>query len=167
MRAAQLRTPGGSAAGGAATLAAMPALELLQADAALLGGLFAVSFVAATVVPLGSELWLVALLRSRPDLLAPALVVANLGNTLGGLTSYALGRLGKAALRPQDEASRPATWLRERGAPALALAWLPVVGDLLCVLAGWMRVPLLAAALWMALGKLARYAALAWASLPG
>lgn len=148
----------------------MPGLELLQADGAALPGLvalFVASFLAATLLPLGSELWLVALVRARPDLALPAVAVATVGNTLGGLTSYALGRLGKAAVGPEAATSRPAAWLRARGAPALALAWLPIVGDLLCVLAGWMRIPALEATIWLALGKLARYAAVAWAALPG
>lgn len=137
----------------------------LPPEHASLAALVVVSFLAATLLPLASEVWLFALLRARPDLLAPALLLATLGNTAGSLTTYALGRAGRLALSPAALASRRADWLRRRGTPALALAWLPLVGDLLCALAGWLRLPLLPAALWLTLGKAARYAALAWLAL--
>lgn len=134
---------------------------LPPAEASLLA-LFVVCFLAATLLPLASELWLLALLGARPDLWAVALVVATLGNTAGSLTTYALGRLGRIAADPAALASRRAEWLRRRGAPVLLLAWLPVAGDALCLLAGWLRLPAVPAALWLTLGKLARYAALVW-----
>jgi membrane protein YqaA with SNARE-associated domain len=138
---------------------------LLPPDEASLAALFAASFLAATLLPLASEVWLLALLAARPDLLAPALAVATVGNTAGSLTTYALGRLGRRAADPALLASRRAQWLRRRGAPVLALAWLPVGGDALCLLAGWLRLPPLPSAAWLALGKFGRYAVLAWLAL--
>ncbi len=123
--------------------------------------MFTVSFLAATVLPVGSEPLFVALVRLHPGEVAALLAVATLGNTLGGLTSYALGRFVAGRVAPEAAASRWAQWLRRFGAPTLVLAWVPVGGDLLCVLAGWMRISWWQAALWMALGKLARYWALA------
>jgi membrane protein YqaA with SNARE-associated domain len=134
---------------------------LLPPAGASLLALLAVSFLAATLLPLASELWLLALLAARPDLLVPALIVATAGNTAGSLTTYGLGRLGRIAVDPAALASPRAAWLRRRGAPALALAWLPVVGDALCLLAGWLRLPVAPVALWLVLGKGARYALLA------
>ncbi len=141
----------------------MPALvDLLPPDGASLAALTLASFLAATLLPLASEVWLLALVRARPDLVGPALLLATLGNTAGGLTTYALGRLGRVAVDPAALATRRADWLRRRGAPALALAWLPLVGDLLCLLAGWMRLPILGVTVWQAAGRLARYAAVIW-----
>jgi len=87
--------------------------------------------------------------------------VATLGNTLGGMTSYALGRFVAGRVAPEAMDSRWARWLRRFGAPTLLLAWAPIGGDLLCLLAGWMRLSWWQAALWMAVGKLARYWVLA------
>jgi membrane protein YqaA with SNARE-associated domain len=136
-------------------------LELLHADGASLWAMFIVAFVAATVVPVSSELLLVALVRAEPDRLAAVLAVATAGNTLGGMTTYALGRLVAGRVPPEQTASRWADRLRRWGAPTLLLAWAPIFGDVLCGLAGWMRIPWWQAALWMAAGKLARYWVLA------
>jgi membrane protein YqaA with SNARE-associated domain len=123
--------------------------------------MFTVSFLAATVLPVGSEPLFIALVRLHPGEVPALLAVATLGNTLGGLTSYALGRFVAGRVAPEAAASRWGQWLRRFGAPTLLLAWAPVGGDLLCLLAGWMRISWWQAALWMALGKLARYWVLA------
>ena len=134
--------------------------ELLGAGEGSLWAMFVVSFLAATVLPIGSEPLLMALVRLHPEQWAAILVVATIGNTLGGMTSYGLGR-GAARVAPGAEGSRAAQWLRRFGAPALLLAWAPIVGDLLCVLAGYMRLSWWQCALWMLVGKLARYWVLA------
>jgi len=124
--------------------------------AAGLGALFVSSFVSATLLPGGSEAVLWTVVRSDHGLLWPAIGVATAGNTLGGLTSYALGRV-----LPRRDKIRGIDWVRRHGAPALLLSWLPVVGDGLCVAAGWLRVnPWLATAC-IALGKFARYCVVA------
>lgn len=141
----------------------MPDLAaLFPPDQASLLALLVASFLAATLLPLASEVWLLALLAARPELWELALLAATVGNTAGSLTTYALGRLGRIAADPAQLASPRAEWLRRRGAPALLLAWLPIVGDALCLLAGWLRLPAVPVALWLTLGKLARYAALIW-----
>ena len=120
-------------------------------------GLLAASFLAATLVPLPSEAALFAYLQLHPDRSALAVGVATLGNTAGGMTSYLFGRL-----IPQKKLNLKAVeWLRRYGAPVTVLAWLPIVGDALCVAAGWLRVNWLAALGFMAAGRLARYAAVA------
>ncbi|MBI4754748.1 MAG: DedA family protein [Betaproteobacteria bacterium] len=124
-----------------------------------LGGLFAASFLAATLLPGGSELALLALLKLHPDQVSAALAVATLGNTLGGLSTYGLARLVPAASLP-----RRADWVERHGAATLLLAWLPGIGDALCAAAGWLRLPLLRCGLFMALGKGLRYGAICfWA----
>lgn len=135
---------------------------LLSPEAASLGlaGLFLASFLAATLLPGGSEAVFTALLLAHPGQLVPAFVLATLGNTLGGMTTYAMARWLPQTIPPEKSAL-----VRRRGAPILLLAWLPFVGDLLCAAAGWLRLPWLPCALWMALGKGVRYAVIAWAML--
>lgn len=136
-------------------------LQLLSAGEASLWTMFVVAFLAATVLPIGSEPLFFAVVRLHPEQLAATLAVATIGNTLGGMTSYALGRFVSGRVGTAATESRPAAWLRRFGAPALLLAWAPLGGDLLCVLAGWMRLSWWQALVWMAIGKFARYWVLA------
>jgi membrane protein YqaA with SNARE-associated domain len=118
-----------------------------------LAGLLVASFAAATLLPLPSEAALYAYLRLHPESTALAIAVATLGNTAGGMTSYALGRVF-----PERGANRRYIQLVKRyGAPATFLAWLPIVGDALCVAAGWLRIGWLPVLLFMAAGRCARY----------
>ena len=119
-----------------------------------LAALFAAAFVSATVVPANSEIVLLAFLEAFPQRLPEALLVATVGNTLGGLTTYGIGRLLPQRGLPEDRALR---WVRRYGAFSLLLSWLPIVGDALCAAAGWLRIPTWAATLAMAAGKAARY----------
>jgi membrane protein YqaA with SNARE-associated domain len=130
----------------------------VDASFATLGlwGLLASSFLSATLLPGNSEIVFVALVHHAPALEGPALAVATLGNTLGGLTSYLVGRLF-----PKPRESRAVAWLQRFGPAALLLSWTPVIGDGLCVASGWLRQNLAAAALFIAVGKFARYWALA------
>jgi membrane protein YqaA with SNARE-associated domain len=129
--------------------------------------LFASSFLAATLLPGGSEPVLFAVVKGYPSLLAAALAVATLGNTLGGMTSYCIGRfVARVEAAPGTRAERWQTraraWTQRYGAPVLLLAWVPLIGDPLCLVAGWLRLHWLSAAIFIALGKLARYMVIAW-----
>ncbi len=117
-----------------------------------LASLLLATFLASTIVPLSSEAALFAVLRLHSDLLWPALGIATLGNTLGGLTSYAIGRL-IAKKKPLKQVER----VQHYGAPILVLAWLPLAGDALCVAAGWLKLNWMAVAAWSAAGRFARY----------
>ena len=119
--------------------------------------LFVSSFLAATLLPGGSEAVLFAVLKSRPDELWNALAVATVGNTLGGLTSYGIGRLV-----PSTKPMKGLATLQRYGAPVLLLSWVPLIGDPLCVAAGWLRVNAALAAAFIAVGKFARYALVAF-----
>ena len=108
------------------------------------------------------------LLRLHDGGAAAALVLtATLGNLLGSLVTYALGRLGNAAAHARwlridtADMARAEAWFGRWGRPALLLAWLPVVGDPLCLVAGLMRFGLPGFLLLVGIGKLARYAFLA------
>jgi len=125
-----------------------------------LAALFVSAFASATVLPGNSELVMVAFLKAFPDRAAAAIAVATVANTLGGLTTYAIGRLVPLRKAP---APRVLAWVRRYGALALLLSWVPVAGDALCAAAGWLRVRWWTAALAMAIGKLARYVAVAQA----
>jgi membrane protein YqaA with SNARE-associated domain len=116
-------------------------------------GLFAASFAAATLFPLPSEAALFAYLKAYPERTAVAIAVATAGNTLGGMTTYLVGRLV-----PNRKIEHKALRLLHRwGAPVTFFAWLPIAGDALSAGAGWLRVNWLAALAFMAAGRLSRY----------
>ncbi|XXN62442.1 YqaA family protein [Enterobacter ludwigii] len=128
------------------------------------GSLFGSSFLSATLLPGSSEAVLVALLIAQKGSVYGLLLAASVGNTLGGLTNILLGRLMplKGQGRWHDTAM---TWLHRLGPAALIFSWLPVVGDLLCVLAGWLRFAWLPSVLFLAIGKTLRYIVIATATL--
>ena len=126
-------------------------LDWLTGEASL-GSLAVAAFLAATFVPLSSEVVLVAVLRLHPDLLWTAVGLATLCNTLGGMTTYLIGRF-LATQRPLREIGTVRRW----GPAALVFAWAPFVGDALCVAAGWLKINWIAAAAFQAAGRFARY----------
>ena len=121
-------------------------------DTASLFSLFLGSFFAATLLPGGSEAVLFGVLKAYPETFWPALLIATLGNTLGGMVSFGMGWL-----LPQTQQLKHVDKLRRYGTPALLFAWVPLIGDALCLAAGWLRLNWWQAALFMALGKFARY----------
>jgi membrane protein YqaA with SNARE-associated domain len=122
-----------------------------------LSGLFVSAFLSSTLLPGSSEVVLAALVANAPELFWPAIAVATVGNTLGGLTSYALGRLV-----PQPKTRPRALEFAQRyGVAVLLLSWLPVIGDALCVASGWLRHDVILATVAIAVGELARYVVLA------
>jgi membrane protein YqaA with SNARE-associated domain len=154
-----------------------------------LGAVFLIALVSATLLPMGSEPAVFGLVKLQPEMFWPAVLVATLGNTVGGAITWWMGRAAREAadrLRHRNEAPlrsgvdprvgaeatspssapppeggaanhRAARWLQRFGAPACLLSWLPVVGDPLCAVAGWLRLPFWPCVGYMALGKLARY----------
>jgi membrane protein YqaA with SNARE-associated domain len=118
-----------------------------------LAGLFASAFLSATLLPGGSEVVLFGVLKLHPQSLWPALWLATVGNTLGGMTSVLVGRLFPDKLTE----NRALAWARRHGAPILLLSWVPIIGDALCVAAGWLRLKWLPVMLFMAIGKFVRY----------
>jgi membrane protein YqaA with SNARE-associated domain len=142
-------------------------LSPLPAYSALAGS----AFLAATIFPAQSELVLGALLVERAHSTALLLLVATVANTAGSVVNWALGRAltGAAArqwLRISSARMTRAQEIYERwGAWSLLLAWVPIIGDALTVAAGALRLPLLWFVPLVAVGKAARYAALAWAVL--
>ncbi len=123
--------------------------------------LFISSLLAATLLPGGSEAVLFGVLKAYPKTLWLALGFATVGNTLGGLVSFGIGRLV-----PQTHSLKYVEKVRRYGAPVLLLAWVPLIGDALCLAAGWLRFNPWQAAVFMAIGKFARYAVIAYAMYP-
>lgn len=125
-----------------------------------LGGLFVSAFVSATVLLGNSEAALLAALHFKPQLGLLAVVVASLGNILGGLLTVWLGR--RLPSIPSAEAP-PKPWLQrlqQLGPVSLLLSWVPIVGDALCGVAGWLRWPWPAVMVYLAIGKILRYLAI-------
>ncbi|EPR7715237.1 YqaA family protein [Enterobacter hormaechei] len=137
-----------------------------MSDALSLASLFANSFLSSTLLPGNSEVVLVAMLLSgvsQPWLLV---LIATMGNSLGGLTNVILGRF--FPLREKSRWQEKAVgWLKRYGAATLLLSWMPVIGDLLCLLAGWMRISWGPVLFFLCLGKALRYVLLAWVTLQG
>jgi membrane protein YqaA with SNARE-associated domain len=132
--------------------------------------LFVVALLSATLLPLGSEPALFGLLKLNPELFWPAVVVATLGNTIGGAISWWMGygaeRAYERVKHRKPSELKALAWLERFGPKACLLSFLPVVGDPLCALAGWLRLAFWPCVGWMALGKFIRYvvytAALLW-----
>ena len=127
-----------------------------------LSTLFLIAFVSATLLPMGSEPAVIGVVSLNHDLFWPAIGVATLGNTVGGAVTWWMG-LGahKAydAARPSASGSnaRALRWLQRFGPKACLLSWLPIVGDPLCAVAGWLKLPFGPCLVYMAIGKFARY----------
>jgi membrane protein YqaA with SNARE-associated domain len=138
------------------------ALALLALPEFGLAGLFLVSLLSATLLPLGSLPALFGLLKLNPDLFWPAMIVATAGNVAGGVVNWWIGR-GARALADRYSRSRwherALSLLTRLGPRACLLAWTPVFGDPLCAVAGWLRLPLVPCAAYMAIGMFVRYVA--------
>ncbi|MCM5681364.1 DedA family protein [Schlegelella sp. S2-27] len=149
-------------------------LDLLALPEVGLSTLFVVALVSATLLPLGSEPALYGLVTLNPSMLWPGVLVATAGNTLGGAISWWMGYGAELAYerithqRPMQH--RLLGWLERFGPRACLLSWLPLVGDPLCAVAGWLKLPFWPCVLYMAIGKWLRYLvltlALVWA-FPG
>ena len=131
-------------------------LKFLAAPTVGLTSVFVISFVSATLVPLGSEPAVFAVVKANPALFWPAILVATVGNTLGGAVDYLIGYRAKVAFAKERQ-SRWFAWLARYGAKTMLLSWLPGIGDPLCTLAGWLHLPFWPSVGYMALGKLVRY----------
>jgi membrane protein YqaA with SNARE-associated domain len=149
-------------------------LEALLAALALpkfgLSTVFVVSLLSATLLPVGSEFAVFGLVKLNPELFWPAIGVATVGNTVGGAISWWMGYGAERAFEKikhrKPHEVRALQWLQKFGAKACLLSWLPGVGDPLCAVAGWLKLPFWPCVFYMAIGKFLRYvtmtAALIW-----
>ena len=134
---------------------------------AALSGLFFAALLAATLIPAQSEAVLLALILDASHPLWLLLVVATVGNVLGSMVNWALGRhLARFAgarwfpVSPRALA-RAQAWYHRWGWWSLFASWVPIVGDPLTAAAGIMREPFWRFALVVTLAKGGRYIALA------
>ncbi|XQU72619.1 DedA family protein [Cupriavidus sp. H18C2] len=148
-----------------------------------LPAIFVVSLISATLLPLGSEPAVFGYVKLNPDMFWPAVLVATAGNTVGGAIDWWLGYAAKLAVvrfrqhrqhhehevehaehRPHPRKphkpkldKKYSRWMRRHGPPTMLLSWLPAIGDPLCTLAGWLRMPFWPSLFYMAIGKFLRY----------
>ena len=130
----------------------MDTLDSFLTSELSLWGLFISSLLGATLLPGGSEIVLIGVLKQHPELFWPALLLGTLGNTLGGMITFGMGWL-----LPATQQLKYMEKVQRHGTPALLLAWAPLIGDALCLAAGWLRLNPWLALLFMATGKFARY----------
>lgn len=136
-------------------------LNMLAQPEIGLGAVFLVSFVSATLLPLGSEPIVFATIKANPSSFGMVILVATIGNTLGGAVDYWMGYAAKQAFSKERQ-TRWFGWLQRFGPPTMLMAWLPGIGDPICTLAGWLRMPFAPSVTYMAIGKCARYLAISW-----
>lgn len=130
-------------------------------------GLFFASFLAATIIPLSSDALVVVMSVSGFDPFW-TITIATVGNTLGGISSYGVGRLGKwdwieKYFRiPKTKIEKMRDRVRKYTGLAAFLTWLPGIGDVIAVTLGLLKINVLWVTLFMTLGKLARYIVLVY-----
>ncbi|VVE17510.1 Inner membrane protein YqaA [Pandoraea pneumonica] len=159
-----------------------------------LPAVFLIAFLSATLLPMGSEPALFGYVALNPHMFWPAIIVASIGNTAGGMVDWWMGfaaRRGYVRIKARRRAHARAAavagagaagveamvdpgatkqagnkapmneryhrWMRRFGPPLLLLSWLPVVGDPLCTLAGWLRLSWRECLVYIAIGKTLRY----------
>jgi membrane protein YqaA with SNARE-associated domain len=109
---------------------------------------------------MGSEPFVYGLVELNPSLFWPTIAVATIGNTLGGAVTWWMGLASHKVVDKYQHSKhhlRALAWLERLGPKACLLAWLPVVGDPLCAVAGWLKLPFWPCLGYMAIGKGARY----------
>lgn len=131
-------------------------------------GLFLASFLAATIIPFSSEALLSFMIYSGYNIYY-CIIIATIGNTFGGMSSFYLGYIGKWKWLEKyfgikkEKIDRLHQKMKFKGSLMALLTWLPIVGDLIAVLLGVLRVNTKYVVIFMFLGKLARY--IVWAYL--
>ncbi|AUI86934.1 hypothetical protein BS333_11290 [Vibrio azureus] len=122
--------------------------------------LFFTGFLSATLLPGGSEAGLIAALSLNQYSVISIIIVATVGNTLGGMTNFWLGLWIPNKSQQEKHSHTALKWLAKYGYWGLLFSWLPIIGDPLCLAAGWLRMKFLPCLLLIFLGKAARYSLL-------
>ncbi len=126
-----------------------------------LSTVFVVSVISATLLPLATEPAVFGLVKLNPELFWATILVASVGSTLGGAITWWMGfgaeKAYEKATHHSPMENRALAWLRRFGPKACLLAWLPAVGDPLCAVAGWLRLPFWPCVGYMAIGKFLRF----------
>jgi membrane protein YqaA with SNARE-associated domain len=125
---------------------------------------FLISFISATLVPLGSEPAVFAVVKADASQFWAVIAVATVGNTLGGVVNYWMG-FGAHEAFAKERKTHWFGWLERFGAKAMILTWLPGIGDPISTLGGWLKLPFWPCVAYMAVGKFMRYVVMTWALL--
>ena len=128
----------------------------------LLRSLFFTGLLSATLLPGGSEANVIWLVQSNQVSVMAIIFVATLGNTVGGMINFFIGKCLPEKFLTMKHGQKAINWLRQYGYWSLLFSWLPVIGDPLCLAAGWLRWRWWLSALLMFIGKGVRYALLVW-----
>ncbi len=137
-----------------------PLLQMLALPEYSLSTVFAVSLLSATLLPMGSEPVVLGLVHLQPAMFWPVIAIATAGNTAGGAVTWWMGKAACDVANKFDGSVshvRALQWLHRLGPKACLLAWLPIVGDPLCAVAGWLKLPFWPCVAYMAVGKCLRY----------
>ncbi|MCJ8311691.1 MAG: DedA family protein [Saccharospirillaceae bacterium] len=127
--------------------------------------LFLHALAASTLIPISSEIGLAALVNQFPHNALLYFVVATIGNTIGSLISYGCGRFLTQFQNIERLSKRKNRWfltLKKYGNWTLLLAWLPIIGDFLCIGAGVLKLNIWISTILILIGKAARYAIVIW-----
>ena len=125
--------------------------------------LFAISFLAATILPFSSELTLAGLIATSNYDNLLLLIVASFGNVLGSVVNWVLGFYSRNLTTKkwfpfkETQIERSSKWFRKFGKWSLLFAWVPVVGDPLTLVAGILKVKFIDFIIVVAIGKVSRY----------
>ena len=124
--------------------------------------LFSTGFLSATLLPGGSEAHLLFLIKENAHSISTLIFIATLGNTLGGMTNYLIGRCFPLKKENEKQTQKAIDWLQRHGYFGLLLSWVPLIGDPLCVAAGWLRLNMSGCLFFIGIGKTLRYCLLAF-----
>lgn len=125
-------------------------------------GMFCAAFLAGSFFPFSSEAVMLALLAAGANP-TELLLWGTAGNTLGSLFNYGVGSLGREewierwTKVPPEKLERGKRWVRHYGVWAGLLAWLPIIGSVITVAMGFLRVKMFYAMVNVAIGKFVRY----------
>lgn len=125
-------------------------------------GLFISSFLSSTIIPFSSEIVLLALLSLGYDVWI-SVIIATLGNSIGGMTSYGIGYLGKWEWiekyfkTPRSKIENFKSRIDKWGSFVGILAWLPIIGDVIAIGLGFFRINPYLSCLWMFIGRFLRF----------
>ncbi len=129
-------------------------------------GLFLSAFISSTLAPGGSEAVLAYMVSQGHYPVSYLVILASVGNTLGAMTTWGLGLLGAkkfpVANLLSEKKQKALAIVQKRGIWVLFFSWLPVIGDAFCFAGGWLKLPIIPACLMIGIGKLSRYAVIAW-----
>jgi len=123
--------------------------------------LFFLCFLSATILPFPSEVFFITYIEIFKNYKFIALITASLGNTLGGISSYILGYIIYNNLTKSKEnkilTSKGYIYVKKYGSLCLVFSWLPIIGDVFCICAGYLKINFYQSLFFILLGKFLRY----------